>query len=81
MYFLLNQYNEGDFPLCLACLPYRYKPNYTANSHDLTTITSCWRWFWDIVFDNLFIVSINDTSKVRHGTITDFYIIPIKDFI
>ena len=38
-------------------------------------------WFWDVVVDNLFIVWINYTSKVKQGAITDLYIIPIKDLI
>ena len=31
-----------------------------------------------MVVDNLFIVSIIDTSKVRQGAITNCYIVPIK---
>ena len=42
-------------------------------------VITCWcRLFWDVIIDNLFIVSVNNTTKV---TITDFYIVPIKGFM
>ena len=33
MYFLLSQFNVGGFQLYLACLPYRCKRGWIANSH------------------------------------------------
>ena len=55
--------------------------NHSKDKMFLNDNTGKCRWFWDTVVDNLFIVWINDTSKVRQGAITDFYIVPVKDFM
>ena len=87
MFFLLSQYNEGDFQLYLACLPYRCKRGQIANSHHLKDkmfLNDNYKVGVDsfgILLLIIFLLCELMILAVRCGTITDFYIVPIKDFI